>query len=705
MTAWQGVLAPLNTESGDGRILVLDDGQEPQVRPLPLPLHAQRQLGEGHDGGVVVGRINRIWVDGGNLMGEGDFDMADPEAAEWVRKLDDGFAGGVSVDLDRMHMVEIPRDRDGQPIDMDALAAQLADDPDAPVPEMGSSLYRTEEWRVMGATLVSHPAFAEARISLTIDADSGGAAGTDTGEFVDAPGGRMPPELHRYWTKGKGLARWAETPTPYRSLVKALTEEIHDMTPEQINGLAANLYHDVFGKWPGKHDDSGKHTTRAAFATDDSPAPDTGTGEDDPNGDDPDNAEQEHTGGMIALIPTDADAARFAVDGGDPADELHVTLVYLGDDVTDWGDDKIGAVAQAVQQAAPGTIDGEVFGHAQFNGECAVYLIEAAGLTDLAAAMREAVAGAVDVPDPSYDGFIPHMTAGWDGMDVAALTELGPIRFDRVRVAVAGKATDIPLEPVTDSLTAAGIIYHADDFRDPGLDGPTKLTVDDDGRVYGHLAAWGTCHIGYRNRCVTPETSRAAYRYFHRGAIDTDEGSLDVGLLTMGTGHARLGIGQHAALAHYDDTGTQIAVIRCGEDAHGIWVSGHLVPGVSDEQVDTLRRSSVSGDWRGIRGNRELIAALVVNVPGFPIPQAEAMVASAADVGDLVAAGIVMRTEHTEVIETIRAISQRVDAVRAELAQESLARIDSRVDGIRRVHNQQRVRDAQRRVAAAMGER
>jgi hypothetical protein len=60
--------------------------------------------------------------------------------------------------------------------------------------------------------------------------------------------------LERYWTKGKGLARWAESPTPYRTLVAELRKEIpaDEMTDDQLHGLAANYYHAVKGEWPGK---------------------------------------------------------------------------------------------------------------------------------------------------------------------------------------------------------------------------------------------------------------------------------------------------------------------------------------------------------------------------------------------------------------------------------------------------------------------
>lgn len=62
--------------------------------------------------------------------------------------------------------------------------------------------------------------------------------------------GVFPAQLKKYWL-GKGLARWATTPTPYRSLVAALRSE--GVSGRMVNGLAARLYHWHFGKWPGKH--------------------------------------------------------------------------------------------------------------------------------------------------------------------------------------------------------------------------------------------------------------------------------------------------------------------------------------------------------------------------------------------------------------------------------------------------------------------
>ena len=194
-----------------------------------------------------------------------------------------------------------------------------------------------------------------------------------------------------------------------------------------------------------------------------------------------------------------------------------------------------------------------------------------------------------------------------------------------------------------DSLTAAAIPTAPPEawFKDPALTGPTALVVEDDGRVYGHIAAWGTCHIGQIGKCVEPPTSPSNYAYFRTGALRTAEGtSVAVGHLTMGTGHAGPRDSANAAAEHYDNTGTVFADVAAGEDAYGIWVAGSLRPGISAEQVRVARSAPISGDWRTIRGSLELVGALAVNVPGFPVPRPQGLLASG-EVRSLQASGVV----------------------------------------------------------------
>ena len=194
-----------------------------------------------------------------------------------------------------------------------------------------------------------------------------------------------------------------------------------------------------------------------------------------------------------------------------------------------------------------------------------------------------------------------------------------------------------------DSLTAAAIPTAPPEewFKDPNLTGPTALVVEDGGRVYGHIAAWGTCHIGQVGKCVEPPTSPSNYAYFRTGALRTAEGtSVAVGHLTMGTGHAGPRDSANAAAEHYDNTGTVFADVAAGEDAYGIWVAGSLRPGITAEQVRVARSAPISGDWRTIRGSLELVGALAVNVPGFPVPRPQGLLASG-EVKSLQASGVV----------------------------------------------------------------
>ena len=178
-------------------------------------------------------------------------------------------------------------------------------------------------------------------------------------------------------------------------------------------------------------------------------------------------------------------------------------------------------------------------------------------------------------------------------------------------------------------------------FKDPGLTGPTALVIEDDGRVYGHIAAWGTCHIGQIGKCVEPPTSPSNYAYFRTGALQTAEGtSVAVGHLTMDTGHAGPRDSANQAAAHYDNTGYVFADVAAGEDAYGIWVAGSLRPGIPAERVRIARSAPISGDWRTIRGSLELVGALAVNVPGFPVPRPRGLLASG-EVKSLLASGVV----------------------------------------------------------------
>lgn len=178
------------------------------------------------------------------------------------------------------------------------------------------------------------------------------------------------------------------------------------------------------------------------------------------------------------------------------------------------------------------------------------------------------------------------------------------------------------LDKVLGSAAAPAPLPPSDWFRQPDLDRLTPLTISDTGRVFGHIAGWGQCHIGLPG-CVTAPMSASGYTYFHVSEQQTAEGyTLPVGTLVAGPRHADAQLAFQAAQQHYDDPAAAVAKVVAGEDKHGIWVAGWMLPGATAEAQQVFRSSPVSGDWRRIGGSLEMIAVCSVNAPGFPVPRA-----------------------------------------------------------------------------------
>jgi hypothetical protein len=197
-------------------------------------------------------------------------------------------------------------------------------------------------------------------------------------------------------------------------------------------------------------------------------------------------------------------------------------------------------------------------------------------------------------------------------------------------------------------------------YGDPGLTRATPLTITADGQIKGHIAAWDTNHIGLPQG-TRPPRSASDYAFFKTGTVKTDDGQeIPVGQLTLAGGHAPLSASAGDAVAHYDDTNSAVADLTVGEDAYGIWVSGGMRPGVSDEQIRALRASAPSGDWRPINGRLELVAICQVNTPGFPI--ARAMVASG-EITALVAAGAGRMYELQQEASVLSALDSVLDRI------------------------------------------
>lgn len=274
---------------------------------------------------------------------------------------------------------------------------------------------------------------------------------------------------------------------------------------------------------------------------------------------------------------------------------------------------------------------------------------------------RARVMGVTAVPKPAFQECTIELLEDEPEQEVPVITDgVYSERDDEALVACALVASQIPIVPP------------ADWFGDPGLREPTPLTVTDDGRVFGHIAAWHVDHIGMAFG-TKPPRSRSGYKYFHTGVVRTDDGKdVPVGQLTLAGGHAKLELTADAAVKHYDDTKSAVADVHAGEDAYGIWVAGALRPDVDAAKIRSFRASAPSGDWRPINGRLELVAVCQVNVPGFPIARARVasgyvtalVAAGAAPLAQLKGLSVEDRVKKLEA----EALQAKMDAVQARMA-------------------------------------
>lgn len=174
-----------------------------------------------------------------------------------------------------------------------------------------------------------------------------------------------------------------------------------------------------------------------------------------------------HTGAMIALIPTDEDAQRLEVDAGadvgESPDDMHCTLVYLGN-AADFGPDERAQLIQAVTDAVAGMapVEADGFAVSMFNPHgadpCIVLGLSGVELVAAQQLVDDATDGIADLPE-QHEPWIPHVTLEYtDDPSLVAeyVDQTGAITFDRIRIAFGDDVTDIDLAEPMPVTAAAG---------------------------------------------------------------------------------------------------------------------------------------------------------------------------------------------------------------------------------------------------------
>lgn len=121
---------------------------------------------------------------------------------------------------------------------------------------------------------------------------------------------------------------------------------------------------------------------------------------------------EHHTSAMVALYPDAATAADLALKGGEDADELHMTLAFLGDiGKLAKSDGALKVVKEWAATCPP--LEGEVSGRGEFvtDGEGKVDYLSV-DLPDLSAQRQRLVEmlDAAGYPASQEHGFQPHIT-------------------------------------------------------------------------------------------------------------------------------------------------------------------------------------------------------------------------------------------------------------------------------------------------------
>jgi DNA topoisomerase IB/2'-5' RNA ligase len=166
-----------------------------------------------------------------------------------------------------------------------------------------------------------------------------------------------------------------------------------------------------------------------------------------------DDSDQEHTGAMIALIPSEADLERLAVPGGEPKEELHCTLAYLGEAVgfDDYTRDQLITTMQDMARDMPELMaDGFAINFFNPKGEnpCVVLGLSGDQLRIVHDETWARIQANSQNITENHSPWIPHITLIYT-QDHQVATELhdktGSVVFNQIRVAFGGDITDIPL--------------------------------------------------------------------------------------------------------------------------------------------------------------------------------------------------------------------------------------------------------------------
>ena len=185
-------------------------------------------------------------------------------------------------------------------------------------------------------------------------------------------------------------------------------------------------------------------------------------------------AEQQHTGFLVALWLDPDDAAQLVVPGGEPADNLHITLTY-SPDAAEWDDLTVHRAIAGVERAVryQAALDAKIGGYGRFNAsdssdakDVFYASIDAPGLEGLRNAVEMELCDAQAHPSRIH-GYTPHCTLAY--LDPGAKNPVDrlpdlDLTFTAVTIMHGSKRYDLPLSTLSV-------------FKDQRVEGKEKVEV------------------------------------------------------------------------------------------------------------------------------------------------------------------------------------------------------------------------------------
>lgn len=428
----------------------------------------------------------------------------------------------------------------------------------------GDMLMRITRARVRGATLVTVPAYAKARIVL--DDQGMYDEGTDVAACGEPDDINDYQRVLRYAGKHAGPVTAAEVAKFLKISIMRVRRHLADAVRK---GDLVRL-------------------TRGKYVT-----PTTGAATASAAADEPDELVAAVTGAVDLPV-----ADRGADWDGDGAARR----------VFEWAGGDTGRISRAFawrdDDADPTTRAAYKLGYADvLDG---TLTIVPRGVFAAQAAM-EGARGGVNLPDDEREGVAKKLAAVRAHVDEVT----GEGAMDEMEASAWTALQDLPAMP------AAWFAEPTADELPPGGPGVNYAN----GRIFGWVAQAGEPHAGFAKKLTVDSLGAIDTTHFLRQRFTLDDGSVvKAGAFTMNAGHHRDGAECETSACQFDDTRTVAGIVTVGMNERGMWFSGAAAPWLSEWDRSVFMATQPSYHMKKGPNGWQLRAVLAVPVPGHSSP-------------------------------------------------------------------------------------